>query len=134
MRGQKLSIFLTCLCVLLAVMAYTQVQAQDQKGDEVIVVKNPKFDNPQMPKVLFNHDKHVMFVDKNGGDCSRCHSLTSKGFSTSVLNVGLQKKSKQISYMHETCTACHKASGHGPFLVECRSCHVQPASMAEASE
>lgn len=98
--------------------------AQGDSSESRIVIKNPMIANPSMPKVVFNHAAHEAYVDANHGDCSTCHKMTSKGLSTALLNVGLQKESKKVAYVHTTCTACHKASGKGPLLVECRTCHT----------
>ncbi|MCR4667005.1 MAG: cytochrome c family protein [Desulfovibrio sp.] len=98
-------------------------------SDEILIVKTPAVESPSMPKVMFNHDKHVNFVESHDGDCSRCHAMTSAGLSTTVLNVKLQKKSNQIPYLHMECTRCHAQAGAGPSLAECRTCHVVGARL-----
>ena len=94
-------------------------------GEEILTVKNPAAESPSMPAVLFNHDKHVAYVEKHDSDCSRCHRVTSQGLSLAVLDVNLQKPSRQTTYIHAVCTDCHKSIGHGPSMAECRSCHAQ---------
>ncbi|MBQ7607514.1 MAG: cytochrome c3 family protein [Desulfovibrionaceae bacterium] len=104
--------------------------AAAEDAANLLVIKNPTIANPSMPRVVFNHDAHEAYVDAHQGDCSKCHSMTKEGLSTSFSDVQLQKPNNQVSFMHQTCTACHKASGHGPLLVKCRSCHTQPDTQA----
>lgn len=132
MRLRALLPLLLSFCFLVSLFVPTQSNSANK--EERIVVKNPVIANPVMPRVLFNHDKHVAFVDANGSDCSRCHTMTSQGFSVAVFHVGLQKKDKQVSYIHASCSGCHKTSGRGPQLVECKSCHVQNATVADSSK
>ncbi|MCR5563040.1 MAG: cytochrome c family protein [Desulfovibrio sp.] len=114
-----------CLCYCILLITITLLSPRQVNCQEVVTIKIPKIDNPTMPKVTFNHDKHVAFVEAREGDCSRCHRMTSEGFSTAVLDVRLQKEDRQVNYLHTACTDCHKASGHGPTITECRACHAK---------
>ncbi len=116
-----------CCFLLLAVIAL--LSTRPANSQEIVTIKIPAIDKPTMPRVIFNHDKHVAFVEAHEGDCSRCHRMTSKGFSTAVLDVRLQKEDRQISYLHAACTDCHKSSGRGPSLAECRSCHAKDSEL-----
>lgn len=114
---------LFCFCFIFLFFISTNTYSEEK--DDIIVVKFPTITNPEMPKVEFNHSKHVAFVDKQGSDCSKCHKMSSQGLSPHLLDVGLQQKNNQVAYIHSTCTGCHKVTGHGPQLVKCRSCHTQ---------
>ncbi|MBO4300478.1 MAG: cytochrome c3 family protein [Desulfovibrio sp.] len=113
-----------CCCGFLLV-TFVLASPRIAAGGECLVVKHPAVDNPTMPAVIFNHDKHVAYVEKHESDCSRCHRVTSEGLSVAVLDVRLQKADGQVPYLHATCTDCHRAAGRGPSLVACRSCHAQ---------
>ncbi|MBQ9405834.1 MAG: cytochrome c3 family protein [Desulfovibrio sp.] len=115
-----------CLCCCsLFLVPFVLASPQGVQADELLVVKTPAVDSPTMPVVMFNHDAHVAYVEKHDSDCSRCHRVTSEGLSVSVLDVRLQKADRQVTYMHTACTDCHKASGRGPSIGDCRSCHAQ---------
>ncbi|WP_297671907.1 cytochrome c3 family protein [uncultured Desulfovibrio sp.] len=114
----------TCCCSLL-LFTLVFMCPQPAGSEEILTVRIPAIGNPTMPRVIFNHDRHVAFVETHEGDCSRCHRMTPEGLSTAVLDVRLQKEDRQVPYLHATCTDCHKASGHGPALAECRVCHAQ---------
>ena len=119
----------SCTFILFGVYSFCPQHAY---SDEIVPITVPAISKPSMPIVQFNHSKHVAYVESHDSDCSRCHRLTKEGLSTAVLDVRLQKKQNQVSYLHMACTTCHKASGQGPALSECRSCHrQQPALKAE---
>ena len=123
------SIILKCVCICccsIFLYAILAMLPRDVQSEEFLTIKVPAVDNPVMPRVLFNHDKHVAFVEARDSDCARCHRITSKGFSVAVLDVRLQKDDDaQVKYLHAACTDCHKASGRGPVLAQCRSCHAK---------
>ncbi|MBQ9453071.1 MAG: cytochrome c3 family protein [Desulfovibrio sp.] len=116
----------TCafLCSSLVCITCTVINPHHACGEEVLTLKNPTIAVPTMPRVLFNHDKHMAYVEQHESDCSRCHRVTSKGLSIAVLDVLLQKTDRQVPYLHAACTECHTASGRGPSLAECRACHA----------
>ncbi len=104
--------------------------AAAEEAATLLIIKNPSIANPSMERVLFNHDAHEAYVEQHQGDCSKCHAMTKEGLSTALRDVKMQKPENQVSFMHQTCTGCHKASGKGPLLVKCRSCHNQPVTQA----
>lgn len=116
-----------CCSLLLLVLFATS--SQSAKGDEMLTVSFPVIDKPSLPKVVFNHTKHVNYVDEHGSDCSRCHRVTKQGLSTAAFDVRLQKAGDQVKYLHTACTDCHSQSGRGPALVQCRACHAEAASL-----
>ncbi|MBO4335939.1 MAG: cytochrome c3 family protein [Desulfovibrio sp.] len=118
-----------CCSLLLLVLVATS--SQSAESDELLKISFPVINNPALPKVIFNHTKHVNYVDEHGSDCSRCHRVTKQGLSTAAFDVRLQKAGDQVSYLHKACTDCHSKSGQGPALVQCRTCHAEAASHGE---
>ena len=118
-----------CCSLLLLVLVATS--SQSAENDEILKISFPVINNPALPKVIFNHTKHVNYVDEHGSDCSRCHRVTKQGLSTAAFDVRLQKAGDQVSYLHKSCTDCHSKSGQGPALVQCRTCHAEAASHGE---
>ncbi|MBR4741710.1 MAG: cytochrome c3 family protein [Desulfovibrio sp.] len=115
-----------CLfCFVFTFCFLTSSNSKSVEPAEVFLINHPVQADHKMPLVKFNHTKHVAFVDQGGGDCSRCHRMNSKGFQLHVFDVDSVQQKKQVAYLHDMCTACHKTSGAGPLLVNCRSCHVQ---------
>lgn len=115
-----------CLsCCSLLVYMFFAAAPQTANSEELLSITVPAIASPSMPKVLFPHDKHVTFVESHEGDCSRCHRMTPDGLSQGILDVRLQKESTQVEYLHMACTSCHVASGQGPSIASCRTCHVQ---------
>jgi hypothetical protein len=101
--------------------------------DEMIVVDNSVFDNPQRPVSVFEHDLHneaagidecsvchhvyedgQLVEDESSEDmrCSDCHDLeTSDG------------QPPLMSAFHANCKGCHEAEGKGPIM--CGECHIK---------
>ena len=92
-------------------------------GGELVPVTTPQISKPEMPKVIFPHDKHVEAVEAKNGDCSTCHNMTDAGMSETLKDVTSVAANKQVKYMHAACTDCHVKAGKGPRLVDCRVCH-----------
>ena len=99
--------------------------------DEMTVVDNSVFDNPQRPPSVFVHDEHnetagiddcsvchhvyedgQLVADESSEDmrCSDCHDLESADDQPSLMNA-----------FHANCKGCHEAEGKGPII--CGECH-----------
>jgi len=99
--------------------------------EDMIVVDNSVFDNPQRTPSVFVHDEH----NENAGidDCAACHHLyedgelledeSSEDQSCSDCH-SLEGGDGQPALMkafHGNCKGCHQQEGRGPIL--CGECH-----------
>jgi hypothetical protein len=101
--------------------------------DEMTVVDNSVFDNPQRTPSMFVHDTHnetagieecsvchhvyedgQLVADESSEDqrCSDCHNLESSDDQPALMNA-----------FHANCKGCHEEEGKGPIL--CGECHVK---------
>jgi hypothetical protein len=101
--------------------------------DEMTVVDNSVFDNPQRTPSMFVHDTHnetagieecsvchhvyedgQLVADESSEDqrCSDCHDLESSDDQPALMNA-----------FHANCKGCHEEEGKGPIL--CGECHVK---------
>lgn len=101
--------------------------------DEMTVVDNSVFDNPQRTPSVFVHDMHnetagidecsvchhvyedgQLVADESSEDerCSDCHDLESSDDQPALMNA-----------FHTNCKGCHEEEGKGPIL--CGECHVK---------
>ena len=124
---QKLCVYLSAALIisgLIFVSAYSQ-------EDEMLVVDNKVFENPQRPAAAFRHDEHnenaaieecnichhiyedgKLLEDESSEDqlCSECHDLTASGNQPALRKA-----------FHINCKGCHKKNGKGPIM--CGECH-----------
>ena len=101
--------------------------------EDMTVVDNAAFDNPQRTPSLFAHDEHnetagiddcaechhvyedgQLVEDESSEDqsCSDCHSLEGGGGQPSLINA-----------FHANCKGCHQEQEKGPIL--CGECHIK---------
>ncbi len=101
--------------------------------DDMTVVDNAAFDNPQRPPSLFAHDEHneaaeiddcngchhvyedgKLLEDESSEDqsCSECHEPEDSGDQPSL-----------IKAFHLNCKGCHQQQSKGPIL--CGECHIK---------
>lgn len=116
---------------LLVFVAATVVIGWSQ--DDMTVVDNTVFDNPQRTPSRFEHDLHneiagiddcaechhvyedgVKLEDESSEDlrCADCHALEASGDTPSL-----------IKAFHLNCKGCHQTQGKGPIL--CGECHIK---------
>ena len=117
-----LALFILGVCFA---VAYSQ--------DDMTLVKNDGFANPQRTPALFKHDEHnetagveecnechhvyengVKVADESSEDrlCSDCHDVTASGNTPSLLTA-----------FHTNCKGCHESQKKGPIM--CGECHVR---------
>ncbi len=118
------------LSLLIGIMlAITAAWSQD----DMIVVDNEAFDNPQRPPSVFVHDAHneaagiddcnvchhvyedgKLLEDESSEDqsCSECHEPKDSGDQPSL-----------IKAFHLNCKGCHQAQKKGPIM--CGECHIK---------
>jgi hypothetical protein len=113
--------------LIASVLAITAAWAQE----DMTVVDNSVFDNPQRTPSVFVHDEHneiagiddcaachhvyedgKLVEDESSEDarCSDCHSLEGGDGQPSLINA-----------FHGNCKGCHQTKGKGPIL--CGECH-----------
>ena len=101
--------------------------------DEMTVVDNSVFDNPQRPPSVFVHDEHneiaeiydcnvchhvyedgQLVEDESSEDmyCSDCHDLEMSDGQPPLMNA-----------FHANCKGCHEEQGKGPIM--CGECHIK---------
>ena len=111
------------------VLAITSAWSQD----DITVVDNAAFDNPQRTPSVFVHDAHnetaglddcaechhvyedgTLMEDESSEDqsCSECHDLEATGGQPSL-----------IKAFHTNCKGCHQAQEKGPIM--CGECHIK---------
>jgi len=87
--------------------------------EDMTVLDNSVFENPQRPQVPFQHDRHneLAHID----ECNECHHVYEDG-----------KRIEDDSSEGQLCSECHglKANGNQPALMKafhlnCKGCHVQ---------
>ena len=96
--------------VIMLVSAYSQ--------EDMMVVDNDAFSNPQRVSAVFEHDDHNELAEID--DCSECHHVYEDG-------IKLEDESSE----DQMCSECHdiKASGRAPglmkaFHLNCKGCHL----------
>lgn len=126
-----LRIILPCLLFLTFGLVLSSGEAY---GEERIPFTYPPFSAKKMPPVFFTHDQHIAYLADKGQDCTTCHHMTDEGLAESFANVRNVAPSKQMDYLHATCTECHVKLAKGPRLVNCRTCHNERIASENAAK
>ena len=102
--------------------------------DEMTVVDNSVFDNPQRSPSVFEHDMH----NETAGidECSVCHHVYEDGqlvedessedmqcSDCHDLEKGADDQPGLMNAFHANCKGCHEAEGKGPIM--CGECHIK---------
>jgi hypothetical protein len=102
--------------------------------DEMTVVDNSVFDNPQRPPSVFEHDMH----NETAGidECSVCHHVYEDGqlvedessedmrcSDCHGLEEGTDDQPALMNAFHANCKGCHEEQGKGPIM--CGECHIK---------
>ena len=124
---QKLCVYMSAALIISSLIF---VSAHSQE-DEMLIVDNKVFENPQRPPAVFKHDEHnenaaieecnichhiykdgKLLEDESSEDqlCSECHNLTASGNQPALRKA-----------FHINCKGCHKENGDGPIM--CGECH-----------
>lgn len=95
------------------------ILASAYSQEDMTVMDNSAFDNPQRVSSLFKHDEHNEAAGVE--DCSECHHVYEDG-----------KKVEDESSEDSSCSDCHgnEASGNTPALMKafhanCKGCHLE---------
>ena len=120
------------ICAGLIAILLTFVSAYSQ--EDMVVVNDEAFDNPQRPPAVFRHEEHnekagieecnechhvfndegKLVEDESSEDqrCSECHELNASGKKPALMNA-----------FHINCKGCHEEKNKGPVM--CGQCHVR---------
>ena len=120
------------ICAGLIAILLTFVSAYSQ--EDMVVVNDEAFDNPQRPPAVFRHEEHnekagieecnechhvfndegKLVEDESSEDqrCSECHELNASGKKPALMNA-----------FHINCKGCHEKDNKGPVM--CGQCHVR---------
>jgi len=105
------------LYLLAPVMISAFVLASAYSQEDMTVVDNSVFDDPQRTPSLFKHEEHNEAAGIE--DCNECHHIYEDG-----------KKVEDESSEDQSCSECHgmEASGNKPalmkaFHINCKGCH-----------
>lgn len=125
----KLKLFLSVIAGI-CILGVFSVYSQDE---DVVVIDNSAFTNPQRPAAVFDHDVHNEMAEleddcavchhvydgktvvdgesSEDSSCSECHSLTKTDDNSVALRAAY----------HKRCKSCHFEKNKGPVL--CGQCH-----------
>ena len=112
MKKNALFIFATVLSsILLVVSVHSQ--------DDMVVINEDVFDNPQRPPAVFRHDEHNETAEIK--ECNQCHHLYEDG-----------ELVEDESSEDQSCSDCHAENGSGgapdltkAFHRNCKGCHLE---------
>jgi predicted CXXCH cytochrome family protein len=122
--------FFICAGLMATLLIFVFAYAQE----DMVVVNDPAFIDPQRPPAVFHHEEHnekagleecnkchhvfndkgKLVEDESSEDqsCSECHELKASG-----------KKPGLMKAFHTNCLGCHKEKNKGPVM--CGQCHVR---------
>lgn len=103
---------------ILAAMATILFFGTVYSQEDITVVDNTVFDNPQRPAAVFIHDEHNETAELE--ECSECHHIYEDG-----------KKVEDESSEDQRCSDCHEQNGSddmpqlmNAFHANCKGCHL----------
>lgn len=116
-----------------AVVVSLFVSATAYPQEDMTVVDNSVFDNPQRTPSLFKHDDH----NETAGieNCNECHHIYEDGMRVEDESSEDQKcsechgikasgnKPRLMKAFHSNCKGCHLELDKGPIM--CGECHVK---------
>jgi hypothetical protein len=118
------------LCLLIGIVA---LLSPAWSQEDMTVVDNSAFDNPQRPPSVFVHDEHN--EDAGIEDCNDCHHVYEDGqlledessedqsCSECHSQKGGDGQPSLIKAFHLNCKGCHQAQAKGPIM--CGECHIK---------
>jgi len=100
-----------------------------EKPENLILIKKTQlFGKIERPGVVFDHEKHVLAVQKQGKKCDVCHSFNIYGESDFSYPKNIKSKDRKtlMNGFHDSCIGCHKENikadrKSGP--ITCAECH-----------
>ncbi|MBR6626334.1 MAG: hypothetical protein IKL01_09075 [Mailhella sp.] len=95
-----------------------------------IVMQHP--DKAEMPAVTFDHEAHVAKLEKDGADCTVCHTALgkkdAKGMKPFAVVRSSKGKTQLMESWHKSCLDCHAKYSKAPDSSSCRTCHDADAA------
>ena len=122
------------ISILSALLLTILIMATAFSQEDMTIIDNRVFTNPQRISSVFQHDQHneaagieecqechhiyedgKRLVDESSEDqaCADCHALDPSGPAPALRRA-----------YHTNCKGCHEKNATGPFL--CGECHVKP--------
>lgn len=105
-----------------------KVIVKDKPENLILIYRTELFGKPERPGVLFDHEKHVVAVQKLGKKCDVCHSFNNQGESDFSFPKNIKSKDPAdlMNAYHDSCIECHKDNikakrKSGP--ITCAECH-----------
>lgn len=109
----------SAITIIAAVVTSLFVFVTAYSQEDMTVVDNSVFENPQREPSAFRHDEHNEAAEVE--ECNECHHIYEDG-----------KKLEDESSEDQRCSECHElsASGNPPALTKafhtnCKGCHLQ---------
>ena len=125
----RIQISLTCaLFVLLGLFA-----AATSAQEDMVVIDNSVFENPQRPPAVFKHDEHNELARIE--ECNECHHVYEEGQRLADESSEDQRcadchelqdagsKPGLVKAFHTNCKSCHREQKRGPLM--CGQCHIR---------
>jgi hypothetical protein len=123
--NMKASLSMACLLIGGLIIASTYAQ------DELMLIDNSVFENPERPPAVFPHDSHN---EKAGiEECNECHHIYEDGVRDEYESSEDQmcsechefkasdNKLPLMKAFHQNCKGCHTEKKSGPVM--CGECH-----------
>jgi hypothetical protein len=117
--------------ILIVMLVFTGGIMISHSQEDMVVVDNQSFSNPQRSPALFPHDAHN---EKAGiEDCSECHHVYENGVkqenessedrSCSDCHTSVDEGNTPglMKAFHRNCKGCHETQKKGPVM--CGECH-----------
>ena len=126
---RKHAVFTVAVLALLLMMLSVAVSQE-----EMVVVDNSDFENPQRPPSVFRHEEHNEIAEIE--DCNECHHVYDEDGqkledeSSEDLRCAECHESSSVGSKpsltrayHLNCKGCHLRQKKGPFM--CGECHLK---------
>ena len=122
------------ICAAFALLCLVPATALAQ--EDMIVIDNAVFENPQRPPAVFKHDEHNELAQIEA--CIECHHVYADGKRVEDESSEDQRcaechdsqdvgsKPGLTKAFHTNCKSCHRQQKKGPLM--CGQCHIRSAS------
>ena len=125
--------YISRIIAILFIFFFIGLTANSQEDLEII--DNTVFKNPQRPPVIFNHEEHYENIGLD--ECNQCHHLYEDGkyiededstdqMCSDCHELVDTESPSLMKAFHLNCKGCHQEQKLGP--VACGECHIRQAS------
>jgi hypothetical protein len=127
--GMKKSVLFIFATVLGSILLIVSVHSQE----DMVVVNDDVFENPQRPPAVFKHDEHNEIAEIE--ECNKCHHIYEDGElvedesseDQSCSDCHAENDSGDTPGLtkafHRNCKGCHLENKKGPIM--CGQCHIR---------